>query len=412
MIFKNSALNLLGMVIPTLVAIPAMGFMARILNPEQFGLFMLAFSVVGYASIFDGGLTRAVVRAVAGNNDNKAADRRVIGTATWTVLGLSACASVLIYGFAGQLVNFFNVSPHLERDACDAFEWLAFVMPPFLLGMVWFSYPEGQQKFFLLNSCKVMSGTLVALLPALALLFEPSLKAAIIGLLLARLSGLLFAYIPCRIGMGSGFFAFNLHVLKMLFSFGGWITFSNSISPLMAYADRFLLSNLLGAQEVAYYTAPSDAIARMSIVPGAVARTLFPLFSNRQIGIGSLASGAYKGLLLCTLLMVLPVFVFASPLLDLWLGSSYGAESSIILRILLLGFIFNSLAQIPFSKIQALGKSRLTAMIHLAELLPYLAILAALVYFFGLAGAAVAWTLRVIIDLLILEYFSRKVCAK
>lgn len=412
MIFKNSILNLMGMVIPTLVAIPAMGFMARILEPEQFGLFMLAFAVVGYASIFDGGLTRAVVRAVAGNNDDKAADRRVLGTATWAVLGLSACATVLIYGFAGQLVNFFNVSSHLELDTCDAFEWLAFVMPPFLLGLVWFSYPEGQQKFFLLNTCKVMSGSLVALLPALALLFEPSLKAAIIGLLLARLSGLLFAYIPCRIGMGRGFFAFNLPVLKMLFSFGGWITLSNLISPLMAYADRFLLSNLLGAQQVAYYAAPSDAIGRMSIVPGAVARTLFPLFSNSQTGTSSVASGVYKGLLLSTLLMASPVFVLASPMLDLWLGAPYGAESANILRILLLGFVFNSLAQIPFSRIQALGKSRLTAMIHLAELLPYLAILAALVYSFGLVGAAVAWTLRVIVDMLILEYFSRRVCAK
>ena len=410
MILKNSAWNVLGLVIPSLIAIPAMGIMARTLETEKFGLFMLAFSVVGYASIFDAGLARAVIRAVAINNGDKRADRLVIGTATWAVLALSACACALVYCFSSQLVGFLNVTPQAEPDVRSAFEWLAFVIPPFLLGVIWFSYPEGRQNFLILNAYKAVTGTLVALLPVLALLVEPSLTAAVIGLLVARILCLIFAYMPCRKGMGGGFFAFNPRTLADLLSFGGWITVSNLISPLMVYADRFLLSNLLGAQRVAYYAAPSDAIARMSIVPGAVARTLFPLFSNLQAGAGAVASSAYKGLLLACMLMVLPVFVFASPLLDLWLGSPYGAESANILRILLVGFVFNALAQIPFARIQAQGKARLTAMIHLAELVPYLAILALLVYFFGLVGAAAAWSLRVITDMLILEYFARRVC--
>ncbi len=406
--WKNTTWNILGMVIPSLIAIPAMAFMARILGVEKFGLFMLAFSVLGYAGIFDGGLTRAVIRAVAMHDGDRLKNRLVIGTASWAVIALSALACLLVYVFSDELVGLLNVTAESTPDAKAAFELLAFVIPPFLLGLIWFAYPEGCQNFFTLNIYKTFSGALVALLPVLAIVYEPTLASAILGLLVSRVLGLALAFIPCWQGLGGNFFVFNWRTLKELFSFGGWITFSNIISPLMVYADRFLLSNLVGAQRVAFYTAPSEAIARMSIVPGAVSRTIFPLFSKLQGEAGSVASRAHKGLLIASLLMALPVFLLAPQILELWLGVPYGHESSAILRILLVGFVFNAIAQIPFSRIQAHGKARLTAMIHLAELFPYLGVFALLVHFYGLLGAAMAWTLRVTVDFCILQYFSRR----
>ena len=57
-IIKNSIWNLVGYVIPSLVAIPALGYMAHKLGPELFGIYTIAIAVVGYAGIFDMGLTR------------------------------------------------------------------------------------------------------------------------------------------------------------------------------------------------------------------------------------------------------------------------------------------------------------------------------------------------------------------
>jgi O-antigen/teichoic acid export membrane protein len=146
----------------------------------------------------------------------------------------------------------------------------------------------------------------------------------------------------------------------------------------------------------------------MSIVPGALARAVFPLFSGNQESSLEIASRAYKGLLLATAVVALPVLAGAEMLLDVWLGQPYGSESASVLRILVIGFVFNSIAQIPFSRIQAHGHSKLTAVIHLVELGPYLMLLAGLVYLFGIQGAAMAWSLRVTADFIALEYFSRK----
>ena len=103
-----------------------------------------------------------------------------------------------------------------------------------------------------------------------------------------------------------------------------------------------------------------------------------------------------------------PKIIFSELLLGFWLGENYALEGSTLLRILLVGFFFNSLAQIPFSRIQAFGKSKLTAYIHIFEILPYLIILFLFIHSFGLIGAAIAWSLRVILDYLMLEYFSKK----
>ena len=107
-------------------------------------------------------------------------------------------------------------------------------------------------------------------------------------------------------------------------------------------------------------------------------------------------------------LIALPIFIFAEPILTIWLGKAYGTISSDILRILLVGFVFNAIAQVPFSQIQADGRSKQTALLHLAELIPYIILLAILVNFYGIYGAAIAWTTRVIADYFLLEILVKK----
>lgn len=405
---KNTLWNILGLIIPSLVAIPAMAVTARVLGVEKFGIFMLAFSVLGYASIFDGGLTRAVIRSVALHDGDTALHRRIIGTASYAVLAISTVAMLLLYFGANYLAVLLNVSEAVLNDTVSAFRLLAFVIPPYLLSLVWFAYPEGRQQFQQLNILKTVTGSLIALLPVAGVLIKPNLVYALAGLLVARFFTLGIAYFPCNKGLGRNLFSFDTETLRGLLRFGGWITVSNMISPLMVYADRFLLSNLIGANRVAIYTAPSEAIARMSIIPGAVSRTIFPLFSKLQGGAGDHAKTAFWGLFIVCSLTALPVFIFATPILTIWLGESYGTDSPNILRILLIGFIFNAIAQIPFARIQASGHSKVTALLHLAELFPYIALLTLLVHLYGLYGAAIAWTVRVIADYFLLEILARK----
>lgn len=54
------------------------------------------------------------------------------------------------------------------------------------------------------------------------------------------------------------------------------------------------------------------------------------------------------------------------------------------------------------------AQSKLTAVIHLYEWLPYLGLLYFLSSAFGIEGAAAAWSLRLFFDYVMLSYFARK----
>jgi len=404
----NTLWNAMGLVVPSLVAIPAMAVMARILGVEKFGIFMLTFSVLGYAGVFDGGLTRAVIRSIAMHDDDEKLNREVVGTASYAVLAMGLVGALLVHFGARPIADLLNVSPAVLADTVAALELLALVIPLYLLSLVWFAYLEGKQRFVKLSVLKTITGLVVALLPVAAVLVRPTLTAALAGLLIARAVTMVVAYFPCRAGLAAGVFHFQGATLRDLWRFGGWITVSNIASPILAYMDSFILSHLLGAGRVAFYAAPSEVVVRMSVIPGAASRTIFPLFSKLQGAAAGEARIAYRGLFVVCTLIAIPIFVFAEWILTMWLGAPYGDESAGILRILLVGFIFNAVAQVPYSRIQAHGHSRVTALVHLFELLPYLAVLALLVREYGLIGAAFAWTLRVGVDLVALQILSRR----
>lgn len=410
--FRNSLWNALGLVVPSLVALPALAVMARVLGVEKFGVFMLIFSALGFAGVFDGGLVRAVIRAVAMNGGDEAANRKVVGTAGWIVLALGALVAALSALLAPQLVSLLKVSAAASADAVAALRLAAAVVPVYLLSLVWFAYLEGKQQFLSLSVVKTVTGILLTLLPALAVLARPQLDAALAALLVARVITLAAAHRPCRAGLGAGVFQFDGRTAHDLFHFGGWIAISNLLAPLMGYADRLLLSNYLGAARVAFYAAPAEVSARLSVIPGAVARTIFPLFSQLQESSAGEARRAFRGLLAVCLAVTVPLFVGAGWFLDRWLGPPYGAESALVLRILLVGFVFNALGQVPYSRIQALGRSRDTALLHMIELLPYLGLLVLLVRRHELAGAAIAWSARVTVDFVVLQLMARRLARR
>jgi O-antigen/teichoic acid export membrane protein len=93
------------------------------------------------------------------------------------------------------------------------------------------------------------------------------------------------------------------------------------------------------------------------------------------------------------------------------MGPDYAAASARPLQILAVGVFFNGLALIPFSLIQGAGRPDLTAKLHMAELPVYAAMLAAFIYFWGITGVALAWSVRTGIDLCLLLWVGRRLAA-
>lgn len=407
-LLKNTGWNIFGLVLPLLMAIPVMGILARLLGVERFGLFTIAYALMGYASVFDGGISRAVIRFVSAhrNNDSKVND--ILGTSIYTVTLISILVAILAYFSSPALVRFLNVSYEIHNEITVALQLLGLCVPALLLTQVWRAYLEGVENFSSLNIQQVLTSPFIILLPLLATWYSPSLISAIAGLVLGRWIVAFITWKLCLRHIKYFTHVFSKNILTELVTFGGWVTLSNIIGPLMGFVDRFAVSHFSGASVVAHYSGPSDMVTRLSLFPGAVARALFPRLSfvqskdGRQVYLRTLISVFFFSIVLA-----LPFFVFAGDILGIWLGNGYRGDAATVFRILLVGFIFNSVAQICFARIQSAGHAKWTGLVHIFEFIPYMLILYILTTEYSIFGAAFAFTIRSFIDFIILFLVER-----
>jgi O-antigen/teichoic acid export membrane protein len=177
---------------------------------------------------------------------------------------------------------------------------------------------------------------------------------------------------------------------------------------MMVILDRFVIGAQLGAKYVTFYTVPFQLAERTSVIPIALSSALFPRLA--QIGLGDsgrfLADKAIRTLIVViTPLFLIGVFVI-DWFLAVWIGDDFSSRASLVGQILLLGFWGNAIARIPHALLQASGKPAIVAKCHLAELVPYFFLLYVGLEYFGIVGAAIAFSVRAIADSMILLYWA------
>ncbi|HCC5906903.1 TPA: oligosaccharide flippase family protein, partial [Citrobacter freundii] len=185
-LLRHSAYNLAGYILPTLIAIPSLGVISRCLGIEAFGIFMLIFALVGYSSIFDAGLTRAVIREVSIHKNNEQEQLKILSTSTAVVFILGIFAAVLLNVFSLQLIHFLKVSEIYFQDIKFIFYLLAVIIPIYLVNQIWLAYLEGEEQFAILNIQRTVTSSILAGLPAILVYFYGSLISAVYGIVISR----------------------------------------------------------------------------------------------------------------------------------------------------------------------------------------------------------------------------------
>jgi O-antigen/teichoic acid export membrane protein len=189
------------------------------------------------------------------------------------------------------------------------------------------------------------------------------------------------------------------------------MTVSNIVSPVMVSLDRFLIGATTSMAAVAYYATPYEMITKLWIIPTALMGVLFPALSTALVSDRQRASRLFRRGVAYTFALMFPVVLavvtLADPGLNAWLGAEFARNSAVILQILAVGVLINSLAHLPFGLIQADGRPDLTAKLHLIELPIYLLALWFFLNTMGIVGAAVAWTLRVTVDTIVLFVMAK-----
>ena len=391
------------------------------LGTERFGILALAWTFVGYFSVFDLGLGRALTKLAAERLDT--APESEVSTLTWTALGL-----MLVLGLAGAalalafaepiVVDVLNIPSELHDETIAAAQLLSLSIPIVVLAAGFRGLLEAYQRFGAINAVRVPLGILNYAGPLLIMPFTKSIAVIVSLLIIARLVGALVYCVVVlrefphlipnfRIGAASA---------SSLLRFGGWLTVSSVVGPLLVSSDRFVIAALLSVKEVAYYATPYEVITKLLLIPVSIVAVLFPALSQAQARDKQRARYLYLQTVKYVLLILTPLIVSAviviRPILALWLDDEFAARASFVAQILAVGVLVNGVGLVSQSLVQSMGKPDWTAKLHLVELPMYFSYLYPLVVRYGIEGSAFAWLIRVAISTSVLVLLAHRISSE
>lgn len=398
--------------LPLFFGIIAIPYLYRHLGVEKIGILTLVWALIGYFSLFDFGLGRALTQQVSAARAAKLEKQlpSLVKSGLLFTAGTGLVGGLLLAVIAYPLgFVWLNVSQTLQHNAAQSLLIAALGIPMTTITTGLRGVLEAYEDFPHVNMLRMLLGVSNFGLPMLSvMIFGSALTWMIGGLVVARLI-LLIAHmllVDSKLPKGWKKSAFSKNQLRQLFSFGAWMTVSNVIGPLMVTADRFIISAVLGASAVAYYTIPSEVLARVLILPMAVTAALFPRLASGMVSDPHAAMELHRRCLNSVAIVMTPICLSIALGshwgLSLWLGKDFADRSWVIVTIMAAGMLLNGIAQVPFAVIQAAGHSRITAYFHIIQIIIYLPLLFVSLKFFGLIGAAGAWVIRAGLDLIMM----------
>lgn len=410
----------MGLVLPLLVAVVAVPHLIERLGSERFGLLALAWGLIGYAGVLDLGIGRALTQMVSRlrGEGNLISIPCVLATAGRITLITGLIGGGLIaLGVVLGVDTWIKTQSVPSSEVRKAMLLLAIALPVQAMSATYRGMNEAYLKFKGISLVRVGLGVVNFGGPYFVAFFTTALTWLVATLVVSRLLALfIFRCLANACVEDSKTIhvqaTYSPQVAKALFRFGGWVTVSSIVSPLLVQADRFVIAAVISAAAVTIYVVPYEVVVQSLVAVGAVSSVIFPSLSKvmheqpdqwQAFFLRWLGVVAGMMFLVCLLLAI-----FLPAILQLWLKGSFVPESAVIGQVLCIGVFTNAIGSMYYALIHAKGRADLTAKIHLIELPLFIFSLIFLLHHFGLVGAAWAWVGRMVFDAMALAWCSRE----
>ncbi|MDB5825058.1 MAG: rane protein involved in the export of O-antigen and teichoic acid [Herminiimonas sp.] len=407
----NTLWNIAGAGAPLIVAVFSIPLIIRGLGVDRFGLLALAWTVIGYFGAFDLGLGVATTKFIAEfRQQGRHSDLfRLVLTSAILHLGLGMIGAGVLAGVTGWLVfDVLNVPVALRTEARTAFYILALSIPVIVITACFRGALEGLHRFDLVNLIKIPASIANYVTPLLVLWFTPDLGVIVAVIAATRIAVLAsYAWLALRaIAPAAYARPLDAAMLPALLRFGGWLSVSNFVTPIMVSLDRFLIGAFVSAGAITYYATPYEVITKLWIFSAGLLGVLLPVFSAMSVdgaeNIREVMRQAVRILLAAVAPCIGLVLALSGDLLQFWVGAEFRTQSTTVACWIAIGMLFNVVAQVPLTALHGLGRTDITAKILFAELVVYAAFAFLMVEKFGINGVAFAWAARACLDALLL----------
>ena len=352
--------------------------LARILSPEDFGLFALAFVAINALGLFKSiGFDSAIVQRKS--NVEKAANT------AFFIIPLFGCVIYLILTISAPMIGrFFN-----NQEVASVIKSLGVIFIISCFGRVPAALLQRNMKFKRISVIEVSEAVLYGVSAIVLAVIGMGIWSLVIAYILRTLLRNILMWIF------SGWrpkFEFDIKIALEMFHFGKFIFLSGLVWFLRTNLANLLVGKILGLTALGLYAiAFNISNFNAQYLGGKVHQVVFPAYSKLQNDLSTMKSAVLK-IIQHVSIIALPIgigiFLSAKELLTFVYGEKWIAATS-VLKILVWAGIFNTLSASLSGVFLACGKPKLEFWIKTIQVLIFFVFISPMAKIFGINGVGV-----------------------
>jgi O-antigen/teichoic acid export membrane protein len=406
-ILGNTVATIVSVLIPGLLGLWSLKPLLELLGAETFTLLSFFWVYTSHLGFFDLGISRNLgieLPKLPNGEKSKLVNQSVRKGFVYSLIGVVVVALLL---FVIPILNpQFSVVSQVK-----VFAVLLVWVPLAVIQMIVRGVFEASESFISAAVFRAYNQSVLFLVPwVLAYWGYHDIFQMVVVITVARVLSLLpsFYWLMRQ---------FNLELIKkiddqevVIHRNNQWITLSNVSGIVNGSLDRFVLLSVLGAQAIGTYVFAQDFGIRILVLSSSFALVLLPFFSRNQSKLQNhiWVKRGIGLILLSHIALGFILFFGQSHLIHGFSNMPLAEDVVDFFWIFLLGITANGIGHILLSALHSHRELKRPALWHVISAVLYIPVLYWVVQVFGLTGAALLWSIRSVVDTVVLYILWRQ----
>jgi O-antigen/teichoic acid export membrane protein len=406
-IFGNTLATIVSVLIPGLLGLWSLKPLLELLGAETFTMLSFFWVYTSHLGFFDFGISRNLgieLPKLSNAEKSKLVNQSVRKGSVYSLIGVVAVAVMLF------TVPIFNPKFSVVSQY-SVFAILLVWVPLAVLQMIVRGVLEASERFISAAVFRAYNQSVLFLLPwVMACWGHHDIFQMVAVITVARALSLLPAMYWLMTKYGLVFIKKMDDQEVVIQRNNQWITLSNLAGIVNGSLDRFVLLSLLGAHAIGAYVFAQDFGIRILVLSSSFALVLLPYFSrNQSKWQNHIWVKRGSGLILLSHIALGLILYFGQTQLKYGFNTMSLAQDVVdFFWIFLVGITANGIGHILLSALHSHRELKRPALWHVISAVFYIPLLYGVVQGFGLTGAAVLWSMRSVVDTVVLYLLWRQ----
>lgn len=394
---RSSLANLMGAILPALVALVTIPFIVSRLGEVNYGVLTMVTAIVGYFALIDINVTSASVKYVAQYRATSQLSElyQVVTFGALVYLAIGTVGGMSIFFGADWLSKqLFNVPQSLASLTHRTLELAAV---GFLFGQMQVylsSIPQSLQRFDVSAKIEAAFGVLVPVLTVMILWLDYGLyEVVLMRVVLSALNAVVAAVASWRLIPGFRPSWPTRAIARQLVSFSAFSYLSGIAAACYAHADKLIIGAVAGMAALTYYVIPSTLINRVLGLTFRLSSVVYPAASELESlhqfdKLKAIYFSATRYVFYLNACIVVFTCLFADEILHYWMGEEFARRGALIMVLTALAMLVDSMTNLPSMLADGTGHPRVTGLFSVFRAAVGLAATFVFAKLYGIVGVA------------------------